>query len=71
MKKRVNWQARAGAYMGLVWLLPVSMFACWWIGDWVDQKLGTNYLSLVGLIAGFAAGLYETIRQANRIENGP
>ncbi len=57
--------------MGLVWLLPASMGACWWLGDLADQKFGTNYISFIGLIVGFAAGLYETIRQANRIENGP
>ncbi len=70
MKKKINWSARAGAYMGLVWILPVTIGVCWWIGDRADQHFGTNYLALIGLMIGFAAGLYETIRQANRIENG-
>ncbi len=70
-RRKINWQARAGAYMGLVWVLPVSMGALWWIGDFLDQKWGTSYLAFAGLVIGFAVGLYETIRQANRIENGP
>jgi hypothetical protein len=70
-KRQMSWQAKAGAYMGLVWVLPAAMAICWWIGDFLDGRFGTNYLSLVGLMIGFGAGLYETIRQSNRIENGP
>lgn len=73
MKRRSgkSWQAKAGAYMGLVWVMPVSMAALWWIGSQLDAKFGTSYLNYVGLGLGFVAGLYETIRQADRIENGP
>lgn len=66
-----SWQVKAGAYMGLVWVLPVSMAALWWIGSLMDSKFGTTYWNYVGLGVGFVAGLYETIRQADRIENGP
>jgi cadmium resistance protein CadD (predicted permease) len=69
-KRQKSWQAKAGAYMGLVWVLPVSMAALWWIGDYLDGRMGTGYLAYVGLALGFIAGLYETIRQADRIENG-
>jgi F0F1-type ATP synthase assembly protein I len=71
MPRKINWAARAGAYMGLVWVLPVAMAVCWFAGDYADKRLGTTYWSMAGLIVGFAAGLYETLRQANRIENGP
>jgi hypothetical protein len=66
-----SWQAKAGAYMGLVWVMPISMAALWWIGGKLDVQFGTSFLSYVGLGVGFVAGLYETVRQADRIENGP
>ncbi len=69
-KRPTSWQTKAGAYMGLVWVLPASMAALWWIGDYCDGRFGTGYLGFAGLAAGFAVGLYETIRQADRIENG-
>jgi F0F1-type ATP synthase assembly protein I len=62
--------AKAGAYTGLAFILPVAMLACYFLGDWADKKLGTKFLYLIGLIVGFAAGLWETMRQADRIENG-
>lgn len=63
--------AKAGAYAGLAFILPVAMVVCYEIGVWADQKLGTHYGNLVGILAGFAGGLYETMRQVNRIERGP
>jgi hypothetical protein len=67
-KRPPSWQAKAGAYLGLVWVLPSTMLACWFLGDWLGAKAGSNVGGLVGLMIGFAAGLYETIRQADRIE---
>ncbi|MDX2182028.1 MAG: AtpZ/AtpI family protein [Bryobacteraceae bacterium] len=60
--------AKAGAYMGLVFVIPAAMWALWWLGDWADQKYGTNYWATTGMMVGFAAGLYEVLRQAKRIE---
>ncbi len=60
--------AKAGAYAGLAFVTPISGYVCYRIGDWLDQRYGTGYLYLVGLILGCAAGMYETFRQAVRIE---
>ena len=60
--------AKAGAYAGLAFVTPISGFVCYKIGDWLDQRYGTGYLYLIGLILGCAAGMYETFRQAVRIE---
>ena len=62
--------AKAGAYTGLAFILPVAMAACFWVGSWADGKLGTKFLAVVGMMCGFAAGLWETIRQADQIKNG-
>ena len=62
--------AKAGAYTGLAFILPIAMLVCYYLGEWADRKLGTKFLYLVGIVVGFAAGLWETMRQADRIENG-
>jgi Sec-independent protein secretion pathway component TatC len=62
---------KAAAYAGLAFVVPVAMYVCYEIGVWADGKLGTHYFYVIGIMAGFAAGIYEMIRQANRIERGP
>jgi len=62
--------AKAGAYTGLAFILPVGMLVGYYLGDWADRKLGTKFFYLIGIMFGFAAGLWETMRQADRIENG-
>ena len=62
--------AKAGAYTGLAFILPVAMLVCYYLGDWADRKLGTRFLYVLGMMLGFAAGLWETMRQADKIENG-
>ena len=71
MKEREakSW-AKAGAYMGLAFIVPVAMAVGYFIGGWVDAKVGTKIFYLVGILFGFGAGLWETMRQADRIENG-
>jgi hypothetical protein len=60
--------AKAGAYAGLAFVTPISGWVCYKIGQWLDRQWGTGYVSLAGLIIGCAAGMYETFRQALRIE---
>ncbi len=67
-RKGLSAYAKAGAYAGLAFVTPISGFVCYKIGDWLDQRYGTGYLYLVGLILGCVAGMYETFRQAVRIE---
>ncbi len=67
-RKGLSPYAKAGAYAGLAFVTPISGLVCYKIGDWLDQRYGTGYLYLVGLILGCAAGMYETFRQAVRIE---
>lgn len=60
--------AKAGAYTGLAFVIPVAMYAGYWLGGHADASMGTGYWSTVGLMLGFGAGLYEVYRQAMRIE---
>jgi hypothetical protein len=63
-RKTNNPYGKAGAYMGLAFVLPVTMVACYFAGDWLGGKWG----GIAGIVIGFAAGLYETYRQAMLIE---
>lgn len=60
--------AKAGVYMGLAFVLPGMMFVLWWLGEKADEKLGTNFLAIAGLMLGLAGGLWEIIRMSNQIE---
>jgi F0F1-type ATP synthase assembly protein I len=60
--------AKAGAYAGLALVTPISGWVCYQVGLWLDQRWGTGYWNLVGLLVGCGAGMYETYRQAVRIE---
>lgn len=67
-RKGLSPYAKAGAYAGLAFVTPISGWVCYRIGEWLDRAWGVSYLDLVGLIIGCAAGMYETFRQAVRIE---
>lgn len=56
--------AKAGAYMGLAFIVPISGFICYWIGGKIGGKAG----GIIGLLLGIVAGVYEVYRQAMRIE---
>jgi F0F1-type ATP synthase assembly protein I len=60
--------AKAGAYMGLALVTPVSGWICYKIGQFLDRQLGTSWVAVVGIMVGCAAGMYETYREGLRIE---
>jgi F0F1-type ATP synthase assembly protein I len=55
---------KGGAYMGLAFVIPISMAICYYVGNYLAPGWGGT----VGIIIGFAAGLYESYRQAMLLE---
>jgi Putative F0F1-ATPase subunit Ca2+/Mg2+ transporter len=55
---------KAASYMGLAFVIPVSMYICYQIGNYLQPAWG----GVVGLMVGLAAGLYESYRQAMEFE---
>lgn len=47
-------------------LLPVSTFVGYGIGYWLDKQFGTQWLRILFLILGSAAGFVTLIRQIMR-----
>jgi hypothetical protein len=48
--------------MQIAVLLPVSAFAGWAIGAWLDKSLHQSWIALAGIILGGFAGLFYVIR---------
>ncbi|MBM3739539.1 MAG: AtpZ/AtpI family protein [Acidobacteria bacterium] len=61
-----EWVRMTARYLGLAFLLPVSVFTGYLIGYWLDQWLGTGFLKIVFLLAGIAAGFVQLIREISR-----
>jgi F0F1-type ATP synthase assembly protein I len=58
--------ARAAEYSSLALTLPVSTFAGYIIGYYLDKAFGTTWLRIVFLILGSVAGFVELIRHIMR-----
>jgi hypothetical protein len=67
-RKESSGYAKAAAYMGLALVTPISGWVCYKAGQWLDAKTGSHYWALAGIILGCAAGMYETFRQAVKLE---
>jgi F0F1-type ATP synthase assembly protein I len=69
-KRRVSFYRTFALAMELpliIVLAPVIGFA---LGQWLDTKLGTSFLSLLLGIVGFAAGVREVLRRIPKGEDG-
>jgi hypothetical protein len=60
--------AKAAAYAGLAFVTPVSGWICFKVGEWLGHRWGLDWLPVTAMVVGCAAGMYETYRQAVRIE---
>lgn len=55
-----------GIYGALGVQLAISVVAGWFLGDYFDGRFhSTPWLALLGLVIGFAGGLYNLIRVLN------
>lgn len=59
---------KAAVFMGLPFFLLVAMGAGYYGGQWIDQNYGTKYGYFIGVVLGLGVGLYEVVRQLNRLE---
>jgi len=53
----INPWKTAGLVMGLGVELAVCVGLGWWLGTVYDEKHGTDYGDLIGVVAGLAAGI--------------
>ncbi len=55
-----------GKYYNVAFLLPASILVGFVIGYFLDKLFGTDFLKIVFLILGVAAGVIEVIRELNQ-----
>ena len=51
----------AFAGLGLQFALSILLFL--WVGNWLDRKLGTSYLAVLGALVGAVGGFYSLYRK--------
>jgi F0F1-type ATP synthase assembly protein I len=64
-QKKNPW-LQVGRYSQLALMLPAGTVAGWLIGSALDRWLHTSWISVVGLLLGIAAGMFELIRTVLR-----
>ena len=69
-EKGDGFTASALRYTGIATMLPAATFAGYLIGHWLDQWLGTGYLTMVFLILGIVSGFVQLIRELTRNAGG-
>lgn len=55
-----------GEYSSLAFMLPAATMAGWGIGYLLDRAFHTDFLYVVFLILGIAAGFVQLVRQVSR-----
>jgi F0F1-type ATP synthase assembly protein I len=70
VKEKDGFTASALRYTGIATMLPAATFVGYLIGHWLDQWLGTGYLTMVFLILGIVSGFVQLIRELTRNVGG-
>ena len=65
-EKKDGFTASALRYTAIATMLPVSIFAGYLIGRWLDEALGTHYFMIIFLLLGIAVGFVQLIRELKR-----
>jgi F0F1-type ATP synthase assembly protein I len=61
--RRDNPMLQVGKYLGLAFLLPISILVGYVIGYFLDKAFHTTFLTFIFLLLGIAAGMIELIRE--------
>jgi ATP synthase protein I len=65
----MNTLVQAESLLQIAFVLPAAVLIGWGAGALLDKWLHTNWIYIVGLLFGSAAGLLEVVRQALRAGN--
>jgi F0F1-type ATP synthase assembly protein I len=53
-------------YSGMAFTVPAAVVVGYFIGAWLDTRLGTHSLYVVGVVLGAAGGLIQVVRELTR-----
>jgi F0F1-type ATP synthase assembly protein I len=62
----MNTLVKAESLLQIAFVLPAAVLIGWGSGALLDRWLHTNWIYIIGLLLGSAAGLIEVVRQALR-----
>lgn len=65
-KPKSSMSEQFGALMGLAALLPISVVIGYVIGQFLDGKFGTTYMTVIFLLLGAAAGIISLVREIQK-----
>jgi F0F1-type ATP synthase assembly protein I len=65
-KQEENVYRMVNRFLGLAFLLPLCVFIGYVFGKYLDRAFGTNFLYIVFLLLGVAAGIIELLREINK-----
>lgn len=63
-----NWWVLMARYSHIAFILPASVFVGWLIGAALDKWLHRDWIFIVGLLVGIAAGFFDLIRTLLKAE---
>ena len=58
--------ATAARYSGMAFTIPAGVLVGYFGGRWLDGRFGTQWIYILGLILGAAAGLIQVVRELTR-----
>lgn len=61
-----NGMKMLGRYLSMAMMLPVATFTGYVIGYFLDKAFHTNFLKIVLLVIGIAAGFLQLFRELNQ-----
>lgn len=64
--RKKNLVVTLGEYSAIGFIIPSCLVVGWLLGGWLDKVFGTNYLYMVFLLLGIAAGFVQIYRIVNK-----
>ncbi len=65
-KNKNTMMSALARYSGLAFTVPAAVVAGYFIGAWLDGRLGTHALYIAGVVLGAAGGLIQVVRELTR-----
>ena len=66
-KPKSSMAEQFGELIGLAALMPICVVIGYFVGQFLDGKFGTTYLTVIFLLLGAAAGIISLIREIQKM----
>ena len=66
-KPKSSMSEQFGELIGLAALMPICVVIGYFVGQFLDGKFGTTYLTVIFLLLGAAAGIISLIREIQKM----